>query len=536
MANPWWETAVIYQIYPRSFQDSDGDGIGDLDGIRRRLDYLVWLGVDAVWISPIFPSPMLDFGYDVADYCGIDPLFGTLDRFDALVADARARGLKVILDLVPNHTASSHPWFIASRASRTDPKRSWYIWRDPAPDGGPPNNWLSHFGGSAWTFDPATRQYYYHAYLAEQPDLDWRNPDVRAAIHDVMRFWFRRGVDGFRIDVIWHLVKDARFRDNPQNPAWTPKDPEIERLLAVHSTDRPEVHDVIAELRRVADEFEDRLLIGEIYLPVDRLVTYYGKSRDGVHLPFNFALLATPWTAAAVAEAVLRYEAALPPGGWPNWVLGNHDRPRVAARFGEASARAAAMLLTTLRGTPTFYYGDELGIGHVEIPEASVQDPWGKREPGIGVGRDPSRTPMQWDASPFAGFSIHTPWLPLTEDHRTRNVASMRERPASMLRLVRSLFSVRRTRRSLSQGTWRLLALRDEVLAYAREDDDEQTIVVVNFGATSASWAPRPGMDPCTVLLSTDCDRAGEEIGSTLELRPNEGVILACDPASRSAQ
>ncbi len=527
MTNPWWETAVVYQIYPRSFQDSDGDGIGDLDGIRSRLDYLVWLGIDAIWISPIYPSPMRDFGYDITDYCGIDKLFGTLDGFDALVAETHARGLKLVLDLVPNHTSSSHPWFVASRSSRSDPKRSWYIWRDPAPGGGPPNNWRSHFGGSAWSFDAATGQYYYHAYLAEQPDLDWRNSQVRAAMHDVMRFWLGRGVDGFRIDVIWHLVKDADFRDNPENPAWPPARPEIERLLAVHSADQPEVHEVIAELRRVAEEFGDRLLIGEIYLPLDRVVAYYGKSLDGVHLPFNFALLSTPWTARAVADVILAYEAALPQGGWPNWVLGNHDRPRVAARIGAAAARTAAMLLLTLRGTPTLYYGDELGIGHVEIPDALVQDPWGRREPGLGVGRDPSRTPMQWDASAFAGFSTRTPWLPLTEDHRSRNVASMREDSRSMLSLVRDLLAIRRARRSLAHGAFRLLEVRGDLLAYERSEGGEHTIVVLNFGASPTTWTLDPGPGRTEVLLSTSCGRAEEEAGPEIVLGPDEGAILA---------
>lgn len=529
MAAPWWETAVIYQIYPRSFQDSDGDGIGDLDGIRVRLDYLVWLGIDAIWISPIYPSPMRDFGYDITDHCGIDPLFGSLAQFDALVAEAHARGLKLVLDLVPNHTSSSHPWFLASRSSRSDPKRGWYIWRDPAPDGGAPSNWVSHFGGSAWTWDHATGQYYYHAYLADQPDLDWRNPEVRAAMHAVMRFWLRRGVDGFRIDVIWHLIKDAALRDNPPNPAWTPRDPEIERLLPVHSADRPEVHDVIRELRHVAEEFGDRVLIGEIYLPIERLVAYYGNALDGVHIPFNFTLLSTPWTAKAVADAILTYEAALPDGGWPSWVLGNHDRPRVAARIGEASAGVAAMLLLTLRGTPTLYYGDELGIGVVEVPDALVKDPWGKQEPGLGVGRDPSRTPMQWDDSTFAGFSTRAPWLPLTPDHRTRNVASMREQQGSILLLVRALLGLRRTRPSLSHGAWHLLEARGDVLAYDRREGTERILVVLDLGSAGSRWTPVSSEAGGRILLSTYGDRENEIIGPTIALRPDEGLIVAAE-------
>src|SRR5436309_5093927 len=261
----WWQTAVIYQIYPRSFQDSNGDGVGDLAGITARLPYLRDLGVDAIWLSPIFPSPMADFGYDIADYVGIDPLFGTLADFDALLAAAHALGIRVLLDLVPNHTSDRHPWFIESRASRSNAKREWYIWRDPAPDGGPPNNWLSEFGGSAWTLEPDTGQYYYHAFLAAQPDLNWRNAEVRAAIYDVMRFWLRRGVDGFRVDVIWHLLKDDAFRDNPENPHFASGDPPHHALIPLYTADRPEVHDLIGEMRRVVDEFQERVLIGEIY-------------------------------------------------------------------------------------------------------------------------------------------------------------------------------------------------------------------------------------------------------------------------------
>jgi alpha-glucosidase len=327
----WWQTGVIYQVYPRSFQDADGDGVGDLRGITQRLPYLVELGVDAIWMSPIFTSPMADFGYDVADYNGIDPLFGTLADFDALLAAAHARGIKVILDLVPNHTSDQHAWFVDSRSTRTSAKRDWYIWRDPGPGGGPPNNWLSVFGGSAWTYDEATRQHYYHAFLPQQPDLNWRNPQVRAAIYDVMRFWLRRGVDGFRVDVIWHLIKDEAFRDNPPNPAFRPDEPPHHALVPLYTTDRPEVHVVISEMRRVIDEFADRLLIGEIYLPLERLIAYYGRDLTGLHLPFNFSMLSAVWHPQSLAKLVEEYEAALPSGGWPNWVLGNHDRPRIAS-------------------------------------------------------------------------------------------------------------------------------------------------------------------------------------------------------------
>src|SRR4051812_24948906 len=388
MQPSWWQTGVIYQIYPRSFQDSNGDGVGDLRGINQRLPYLAELGIDAIWISPIFVSPMADFGYDIADYTEIDPLFGTLEDFDALAAAAHQLGLEVILDLVPNHTSDRHPWFLESRSSRDNPKRDWYIWRDPAPDGGPPNNWLSEFGGGAWEYDATTGQYYYHAFLAAQPDLNWRNPHVRAAMYDAMRFWLRRGVDGFRVDVIWHLIKDDQFRNNPPNPNFRVGDPPIHAVIPLYTADRPEVQDVIAEMRGVVDEFSDRLLIGEIYLPVERLVAYYGRDLSGVHLPFNFALLSVTWNARQLAKLIDEYEAALPKGGWPNWVLGNHDKPRLATRIGLDQARVAAMLLLTLRGTPTIYYGEEIRMEQVPIAPEHVRDPFEMRVPGQGLGRD----------------------------------------------------------------------------------------------------------------------------------------------------
>jgi alpha-glucosidase len=392
-AHAWWQHGVVYQIYPRSFQDTNGDGIGDLPGIVSRLGHLVELGVQALWISPIYPSPMADFGYDVSHYCDIDPAFGTLDDFDHLVAAAHERGLKVILDYVPNHSSDQHPWFIESRSSRNNPKRDWYIWRDPRPDGSPPNNWLSEFGGPAWTFDQATGQYYYHAYLREQPDLNWRNPDVREVMLDALRFWFERGVDGFRVDAIHQLIEDAALRDNPPDPEWQEGMSPARRVIRAHSMDQPEVHDAIRAMREVADRYDDRVLIGEAYLPIDRLMAYYGVDLTGFHLPFNFHLLSTPWKPADIAALIDRYEAALPRGAWPNWVLGNHDRSRVASRIGPEQARVAAMLLLTLRGTPTIYQGEEIGMLDVPIQPELVQDPWEKNVPGLGLGRDPVRTP-----------------------------------------------------------------------------------------------------------------------------------------------
>ncbi|GLS43662.1 alpha-amylase family glycosyl hydrolase [Methylobacterium brachythecii] len=528
----WWKSGTVYQIYPRSFQDSDGNGVGDLRGIASRLDYLAWLGVDAIWISPFYTSPMADFGYDVSDYCGVDPLFGTLEDFDALVAEAHRRKLRVILDFVPNHTSIEHAWFTESRASRQNPKRDWYIWRDAAPDGGPPNNWLSNFGGAAWTRDEATGQYYYHAFLREQPDLNWRNPEVRAAMHDVLRFWLARGVDGFRVDVIWHLIKDEGFRDNPLNPAFVPDLPEINRFEQVYSCDRPEVFDVVAGMRGVLREFGERVLIGEIYLPIERLVAYYGEDLAGADLPFNFQLLSTPWQADSVAALIEEYEAALPEGGWPNWVLGNHDRPRIVDRVGEAQARVAAMLLLTLRGTPTLYYGDEIGLGNVQIPVDRMQDPWEHNEPGHG--RDPERTPMQWEDAPHAGFSTTEPWLPLSADCARRNVDEMRDSSGSILTLHRRLLHLRRNHAALSIGSYSTVSspeeLAQDLLIYERIEGSEIVRVVLNFGEGERRHALPDGPD-WKVLLSSRPGRSGAVETGEFPIAANEGLILAPLPA-----
>jgi alpha-glucosidase len=528
----WWQHGIVYQIYPRSFQDSDGDGIGDLNGIRRRLDYLCWLGVDAVWISPIYPSPMADFGYDITDYCNVDSIFGTLGDFARLVGEVHARGLKLILDFVPNHTSDRHPWFLESRSSRGNLKRDWYIWRDPAPNGDPPNNWLANFGGSGWEFDPQTRQCYYHAFLKQQPDLNWRNPDVRRAMLDVLRFWLDRGVDGFRVDVLWLLIKDDQFRDNPPNPGWQPDQPGIGRLLQEYSADQPEIFDIVNEMRAVLDRYPDRVLIGEIYLPVERLVAYYGKDMKGAHLPFNFQLVFAAWTAQAIARIVNDYDAAIPAGGWPNWVLGNHDQKRIATRWGVANMPLAAMLLLTLRGTPTLYYGDELALENVAIPPDQVQDPWERNEPGLGLGRDPERTPMPWDASANAGFTTGAPWLPLNPDWADRNVAALAAEPSSILTLYRRLIGLRREHAALSTGRYVATHVDDDVLAFERCGHDARLLVVLNFAQEQRHFDLPVDTGDAHILLSTCMDREGEQVNGDLPLRPAEGIILALGHAT----
>ncbi len=484
-AAPWWRRGAIYHVYPRSFQDSNGDGVGDLEGVRRRLGYLRALGVDAVWLSPFYVSPMADFGYDVADHCDVDRLFGTLADFDALAAEARRLGLKLILDYVPNHTSDRHPWF----RERPD----FYLWRDA------PNNWVSAFGGAAWTARDG--RFYYHAYLPEQPDLDWRNPEVRAAMLDVLRFWCERGADGFRIDALRQLVKDARWRDNPPNPR--PGGDPYDALIPLYSTDQPEVQDAIRDMRATVGP--GRLLLGELYLPIERLVAYYAS---GLDMPANFHLLATPWRAADVAALVERYEAALPDGAWPNWVLSNHDRPRLASRIGDAQTRAAAMLLLTLRGTPTLYYGDEIGMR--DVPEAHGHDPWGKR--------DPARTPMQWSAGPNAGFTEAAPWLAVAGDHAHVNVAAQERDKASLLALYRRLLWLRRAEPALALGGYRTLAVSGDALAYLRGD---HIVVALNLGAGEEALQARG-----TVLAATAPQREGEAVRGEVRLGPGEGLVM----------
>jgi glycosidase len=531
---PWWQTGVVYQVYPRSFQDSNGDGVGDLPGITARLDHLVSLGVDALWISPFYPSPMKDFGYDVADYCGVDPLFGALDDFDRLLAAAHGRGLKVIVDWVPNHSSDQHPWFQASRRSRTDPHRDWYVWRDPAPGGGPPNNWAATFGGPAWTFDPATRQYYLHLFLPEQPDLNWRNPELRRAMLDTLRFWLDRGVDGFRIDVAHRILKDPALRDNPPNPGtargFHKSLGAYDAQLHVHDGAHADAHDVYREIRRLVDGHDPRrarVAIGEIHVydPL-ALAAWYGAGLDELHLPFNFTLLATPWTAAAIRGAVDAMEAALPAGAWPNWVLGNHDESRVATRLGTAQARAAMVLLLTLRGTPTIYQGDELGMEDVPVPPDRVQDPFGRRVPGLGLGRDPERSPMLWDGTANAGFAAPgvTPWLPLAEDAARRSVSAQAGDPGSMLSLTRGLLRLRRERAALHRGSYRPVeGVPPDVFAFVREDGLDRVLVAVHFAA-GAVRLDLP--ERARAVLASTHPGAAPSAPTELALRGHEAVVV----------
>jgi alpha-glucosidase len=532
----WWQQGVIYQIYPRSFKDDNGDGIGDLPGIIAKLDYLTWLGVDAIWISPIYPSPMVDFGYDVSDFTGIDPTFGDLATFDALLAQAHHSGLKVIMDYVPNHTSDQHPWFLASRSSRQHPKRDWYVWVEPKPDGSPPNNWLGSWGGSAWEWDTTTHQYYLHSYHKAMPDLNWRNPAVKDAMFDVVRFWLDRGVDGLRIDSAQRIMKDPYLRDNPPNP--TPKVTpykllgEYDSQLHIYNKGHADIHAVYRELRQLLDSYSlqsPRVALGEMHIfDWPEWASYYGQQLDELHMPLNFGLVGVPWKASVVRQLVDAIEAALRPGAWPNYVLDNHDEPRITSRIGPEQARVALMLLLTLRGTPTLYNGDEIGMHNVEIPPQFVHDPWEKSLPGMGLGRDPERSPMQWDAGHNAGFCPPTvkPWLPIADDYRQVNVATQREDRHSMLALTRELLHLRRITPALSLGSYAPIAgIPEDCFVYVRQSGKQRRLIALNFSG-SEQHIHLPAMDSAFIRISTHLDLEEPVDLASLHLRSNEGCVI----------
>ncbi|MGI8984799.1 MAG: alpha-amylase family glycosyl hydrolase [Acidimicrobiales bacterium] len=461
----WWQSAVVYQVYPRSFLDTDGDGVGDLGGVGSKLAYLRWLGVDGLWLSPIYRSPMADFGYDVSDHCAIDPLFGDLAGFDRLLADAHAGGLRVMLDWVPNHTSDRHPWFVESRASRASPKRDWYVWRDGHGPGTPPNNWLAAFGGRAWTWHDETAQWYLHLFLPEQPDLNWANPGVVDAMHDVLRFWLDRGVDGFRADVVHLIGKDPALPDQP---------PELAGMDLVGVHDHPASHPLLRSIRSVLDSYPgERAMVGEVNLGTPALLAPYYGAGDELHMVFNFSLLWAQWDAGEWAERIAASEAALTPAGaWPVWVLSNHDTPRHHTRHGgrEDRARVAAAVLLTLRGTPFLYAGEELGLEDAVVPDAQRVDPG---------GRDGCRSPIPWDGSPRHGWA-GDPWLPWPPE--TGDAAALAGHEGSILHLYRRLLAARRASPALHAGSWEPLPAPAGVLAYERRAGDDVRQVWANFG------------------------------------------------------
>lgn len=504
----WWRDGVLYQIYPRSFADSNGDGIGDLDGITAHLDHIASLGVAGLWLSPVYRSPMADFGYDVADYRDIDPIFGDMAAFDRLLGEAHKRDLKVVMDFVPNHTSDQHEWFIESRSSRDNPKRDFYIWADPKPDGSPPNNWRATFGGGAWTLDDTTGQYYLHLFLAEQPDLNWRNPEVLAAMEDVLRFWLDKGVDGFRIDVVHMLIKDPSLADNP------PENP----FSHVEGHDEP--HEIIRGWRRLTDSYDDRMMVGETASPsVDEIVRYYGNGTDELHLAFNFLVGLAGFNARFMSATLNRYLDALPAGAQPCLAFSNHDLPRHVRRFGREAAKAAAMTLLTLPCTPFLYAGEEIGMVGASPPPERVVDPG---------GRDACRTPFQWGPGANAGFSSSTatPWLPIAPDFDVINLESEEKDPDSILAFYRRMIAFRGGSDALRHGAFDEKRVEDKLWVYERSGD-VTVIVAINMDADPKSVAlSRQGG---TIAVSATLAREGETVGESLELAGFEAAIVAFD-------
>ncbi|HAM99154.1 MAG TPA: hypothetical protein DCQ26_11150 [Marinilabiliales bacterium] len=523
----WWKHGTVYHIYPRSFYDSDSDGIGDIKGILKKLPYLQKLGIDAIWLSPVYLSPQADFGYDVSDYYQIDPIFGNFADFNKLVKEAHKLGIYLIMDMVLNHTSDQHPWFLESRASLDNPKRDWYIWKEPN-NGKLPNNWRNRFGGSGWEFDQTTRHYYYHSFLKEQPDLNWRNNEVKKAMFKALKFWLDLGVDGFRLDVINFIVKDRKLRDDPSF---------LSQLLGtttVFTHNRPKSLKILASLRKLLDQYPEKVSIGEIYmLPPGNpqlAASYLGDGTDSLHLAFDFSLAFKRWSAKKYTSAIQNWMQAIPPQGWPCAVVSNHDlhrsyNRRVFRFFKEPKARLEAMLLFTIRGTPFIYYGQEIGMVNGRIPHRQIKDPIGKRFWPFYSGRDKARTPMQWNGTKFAGFSETTPWLPVNPDYCVKNVETQWEQPHSMLQLYRQLIQLRRTYVAFTMGdfTW-LHTGKKGVMAYERTYGEQKIHIYLNFtpfvkeiGQTYYSrWK---------LLISTR-QKTNRSAQSLIYLNPFEGVIL----------
>jgi alpha-glucosidase len=518
----WWRSAVVYEIALISFLDSNGDGRGDLAGLLQRVDYLTWLGIDAVWLTPIYESPYHDFGYDIADFCAVDARFGTLKDFDKVLHTFHSSDIRVILDLVPNHTSDQHIWFGESRASRNNAKADWYIWAEASANGGPPNNWLSRFGGSAWEWCDERQQYYYHSFLPSQPDLNWRNLEVRQALADVMRFWLDRGVDGFRVDASAVLIKDDLLRDNPRDPEADDKTPPPQINIPVFTDDRPEAMHCIEYIRGVLDQYDGKLLCGEVQGKTDRIGHFYGNDKPRLHLPLNFALLDSDWNAISIQATIDAYFNALPQDAWPDFVIGGHDKRRVASKIGQAQARILAMLLMTIRGTPFIFAGDEIGSEQVMIPPALVHDPFEKLVPGFDLGRDPERAPLRWNETDKGGFTIGEPWLPLSRD-RARNVLAQQRDDQSLLNLYRELIALRRQEPCLIYGEYRPRRAQNDVFSYARQLGKTEILIGLNISAEPRLWA---WAGDGTKLLTTGLNREPGMVHGPVHLKGNEGVIV----------
>lgn len=485
----WWKSAVIYQIYPRSFLDTDGDGIGNLNGITAKLDYLNdgtpnSLGIDAIWLNPFYPSPQYDFGYDVMDIRGVDPQYGAMEDFDRLLAEAHRRNIRIIMDIVPGHTSGLHPWFIESRSSKRSPKRDWYLWKPPRKFRRYPNNWLGVFGGHAWEYDVKTKEYYYHNSLVEQPDLNWRNPEMADAFLADMAFWLDKGIDGFRIDVINYTMKDERFRNNPHCLGRRPYD--MQRHI--YDKDRPDAVEVAKKMRALTDRYPDKMLVGEVYMDnPGEAARYYGEHGDGLHMAFNFSFMFSKFSAERFRTQVEVWERAITGRGWPAYFLSNHDYVRHISRYAkgrqaEARARVAAAMLLTLRGTPFLYQGEEIGMRNVWFWKHEVLDPVGRRYWPFHPGRDGERTPMQWTAGKYAGFSDAKPWLRVHGNYKKVNVAAETDDPDSLLNFYKTLIRLRKTSPALQTGSYTSCSgVPDGVFAHLREAEGQTVVVALNF-------------------------------------------------------
>jgi alpha-glucosidase len=554
----WWKRAVFYQVYPRSFMDSNDDGIGDLPGIISRLDYLNdgstgSLGIDAVWFSPFFRSPDCDYGYDISDYCDIDPRFGTLEDFDRLLEEAHKRKIMVMLDLVVNHTSHLHPWFLESRASRENQKRNWYIWKDGLKSGTrPPNNWRNNFFGPAWTLDENTDQYYLHSFLKEQPDLNWANPEVREAISGVIKFWLERGVDGFRLDVAHIYCKDEKFRSNPpffarsaikDGPRLSDRSlsANIMKLLSLpelqvrkYNIHQPETHEVLRQFRRIFDTFPARTSVGEIIAEDPALVaSYYGFQNDELHMNFYFEILNCRWKAGAFRRCIDRWEKALPEGGWPAYTFSNHDVVRSISRYGrnvkgDRRARLLALMLLTLRGTPFIYYGEELAMKEAVIPKKILKDPIGLKWYPFHRGRDGCRTPMQWNSREHAGFSKIEPWLPVGPEQEKRNVEGQMKDPSSQLNLVKKLIRIRKSMPALTDGNYRSLTegISGSCFCYLRETESQSIVICLNLSQRRQEFNLEKANGNNRLIISTDTERKTGSINFPLILEADEGCMI----------
>ncbi|MBN2040128.1 MAG: alpha-glucosidase [Spirochaetes bacterium] len=481
----WWKYGIIYQIYPRSFYDSNGDGVGDIQGIIQKLDYLSELSIDAIWLSPVNTSPMYDFGYDILDYREIDPIFGNLNDFHQLIEGAHKKNIRIIMDMVMNHTSHLHPWFIESRKSANSPKRGWYIWADPGRNKRPPNNWRSAFGGSAWEWDEKSGQYYLHSFLKQQPDVNWRNEELKAAMFDIIKYWLNAGVDGFRLDVVNWFIKDRHLRNNPFSLI-----PHHFQKLR-YDRNRKSVHKIFRELRTVMNSYPERMTVGEVFTmpPGDPSLSasYLGKGDDELHLAFDFSLMYRFWSARQIYKCISRWYSHIPERGWPCNVLSNHDQPRSITRFGGGNeskkrARVAAMLLLTLKGTPFIYYGEEIGMKNTKLKKKDIKDPVGRLYWPLYTGRDPARSPMQWSDETNAGFTKGDIWLPLCNDYKETNVRKESEDTYSLLNFYKRLIKLRKEHKALYMGSWEpVLKGYDGIIAYFRKFQDETIFIVLNF-------------------------------------------------------